>query len=166
MEYLKQEAAKFDVPDKWTKKVEDEKPVETFDIPSHLPEATCDLSTSSTGVDHILEDIVQAFDSWTQRIFMLESDLHRNLNIRIAIQDSLQKQVLDGMIKREDADELQHVLNLWTNLHRAYVCKRIGADFADQEILSHLLDLFNLKQISKSFVIRVTLELCRLKQED
>ena len=179
MEYLKQEAAKFHVPNKWMKKVEHEKLVETPEIPAQLQEAKCELvsldgdndctntSSSVNGVDHILEDIVQAFDSWTQRILTLETDLRRNSNIRRDIRDYLQKQVLDGLIKREDANELQCVVDLWTNLHRAYVCKQIGADFADQEILSHLLDLFNLKQISKSFVIRVALELlCRVKQED
>ena len=177
MEYLKQEAAKFHVPDKWMKKVEHEKPVETFEIPAQLQEAKCELvsldgdndctlTSSVNGVDHILEDIAQAFDSWTQRILTLETDLRRNSNIRRDIQDCLQKQVLDGLIKREDANELQYVVDLWTNLHRAYVCKKIGADFADHEILSHLLDLFNLKQISKSFVIRVALELCQVKQED
>ena len=123
-------------------------------------------SSSINGVDHILEDIVQALDSWTQRILVLETDLQRNSNIKRDIDDCLQRQVLDGLINLQDANELQDVLDLWTNLHRAYVCKQIGADFADQEILSHLLELFSLKQISKSFVIRIALELCRNKQED
>ena len=118
------------------------------------------------GVDHILEDIVQALDSWTQRILVLETDLRRNSNIKSDIVDCLQRQVLDGLIRREDAKELEYVLDLWTNLHRAYVCKQIGTEFSDREVLSHLLELFSLKQISKSFVIRVALELCQIKQED
>ena len=123
-------------------------------------------SRSISGVDHILEDIVQALDSWTQRILVLETDLQRNINIKRNISDCLQRHVLDGLIKQEDAKEFEYVLDLWTSLHRAYVCKQIGADFADQEVLSCLLELFSLKQISKKFVIRVALELCRVKQED
>ena len=118
------------------------------------------------GVDHILEDIVQALDLWTQRILVLETDLQRNLDIRGNVGDCLQRQVLDGLIKQQDANELQYVLDLWVNLHRAYMCKQIGAEFSDHEVLSHLLELFSLKQISKSFVIRVALELCRIKQEE
>ena len=122
------------------------------------------------GVDHILEDIVQALDTWSQRILMLETDLQRNTNIKTNIGNCLQKQVLDGLINRQDANELEYVLDLWTNLHRAYVCKQIGADFADQDILSFLLELFSLKQISKSFFLRVALELCHhrvaVKQEE
>ena len=171
---MKQEAAKFDVPENCKKKVEEEKPVETIDIPAQLQEPKCELDSldgdygstlssngnmSDAGVDHILEDIVQAFDSWTQRILLLETDLQRNHNIKRDIEDYMQRQVLDGLIKREDANELQYVLDLWINLHRAYVCKQIGANFANQHVLSHLLDLFSMKQISKSFVIRVALEL-------
>ena len=124
-------------------------------------------SNSISAVDHILEDIVQALDSWTQRILVLEIDLQRNSNIKNDITDCLQRQVLDGLIRREDAKEFEYVLDLWTNLHRAYSCKQIGADFADQDVLSYLLELFSLKQISKTFFIRVALELlCRVKQEE
>ena len=124
-------------------------------------------SRSISGVDHILEDIVQALDSWTQRILVLETDLQRNENIKRNISDCLQRQVLDGLIKQEDAKEFEYILDLWTNLHRAYICKQIGVDFADQEVLSYLLELFSLKQISKKFVIHVALEsLCRVKQEE
>ena len=68
---------------------------------------------------------------------------------------------LDGLIKEQDAYELQYVVDLWNNLHRSYACKKRGVDFADEEALENLLELFSLKQISKSFFIRVALELCR-----
>ena len=97
---------------------------------------------SSSGVDTVLEDIVQALNSWSRQIFAMETDLQRNLDVKRAVTDALQRQVLDGLIKQEDANELQYILNLWTNLHRAYSCKQIGADFADQEVLSNLLFIF------------------------
>ena len=118
-------------------------------------------SPSSSGVDIVLEDIVQALNSWTRHIFSLETDLERNLDVKRAVTDALQRQVLDGLIKQEDANELQFILNLWANLYRAYSCRQIGADSADQEVLSILLELYSLKQISKSFFIHITLELCR-----
>ena len=118
-------------------------------------------SRSSSGVDTVLEDIIHALNSWTRQIFALETDLQRNLDVKRAVTDALQRQVLDGLIKQEDANELQYILNLWTNLYRAYSCRQIGADFADQEVLSILLELYSLKQISKSFFIHITLELCQ-----
>ena len=116
--------------------------------------------------DYILGDIVQALDSWTHRIFLLETDLQRNTDIKRDIVDSLQRQVLDGLIKREDAKEIEYILDLWLNLYQQYKCRQIGLKFSEQEILSNLLDLFRLKQISKSFVIRVMLELHRSNDEN
>ena len=120
-------------------------------------------NSSRNDADIVLEDIVQALHSWTNRILVLEGDLRSNSNLKRSVTDCLQGQVLDGLIKQQDANELQYILNLWINLHRAYSCKQIGADFADQEVLSNLLELYSLKQISKSFFIRVALELCRVE---
>ena len=100
-------------------------------------------------------------DAWTGRVFTLDSDLQYTSNLKKNVTEYLQKQILDGLLKREDATELEYVLDLWTNLHRAYVCKQIGAEFADQSIFTYLLELFSLKQISKQFVIRILLEICR-----
>ena len=116
---------------------------------------------SSCDTDPILEDIIDALDLWTQKILVLETDLQQNSDIKKTIVDCLQRQVLDGLLKDQDAKELQYVLDLWGNLHRAYACRKCGVDFVDEEALTNLLELFSLKQISKSFFIRVALELCR-----
>ena len=138
----------------------------TTSINSTAADYASSINSSSSGEDHILDDIVRALDSWTQRIFTLETDLQRNTDIKRNIADCLQKQVLDGLIKREDANELEYILDLWANLHQAYVCKQIGIEFSIQEVLSNLLDLFNLKQIGKTFVIHVMLKLCLSKEEE
>ena len=116
--------------------------------------------------DIILDDIVHALDSWSDRIFALETDLQRNLDVKRSIVSSLQRQVLDGLIGREDAREIEYILDLWTNLHQAYMCKQIGVEFSFQDVLSNLLELFSLKQISKTFVIQVMLKLCLSKEEE
>ena len=116
--------------------------------------------------DHILDDIVLAIDSWSDRILALETDLQRNLDVKRNIVSSLQRQVLDGLISREDAKEIEYILDLWADLHQAYMCKQIGVEFSFQDVLSNLLELFSLKQISKSFVIRVMHKLCLPKEEE
>ena len=62
------------------------------------------MNVSRSGVDTVLEDIVQALNSWTRQIFSLETDLERNLDVKRAVTDALQRQVLDGLIKQEDAN--------------------------------------------------------------
>ena len=37
----------------------------------------------------------------------------------------------------------------------------MSADFSDQDVLTYLLELYSLKQISKKFFINIALELCR-----
>ena len=118
-------------------------------------------SRSSCDTDPVLEDIVNALDLWTQKILVLETDLQQNSDVKKTIVDCLQRQVLDGLLTEQDAKELQYVVDLWNKLRRSYACKKCGADFADEEALENLLELFSLKQISKSFFIRVALELCR-----
>ena len=120
-----------------------------------------DGSRSSCDTDPVLEDIVDALDLWTRKILVLETDLQKNSDVKNTIVNCLQRQVLDGLINEQDARELQYVVDLWYNLHRSYACKKCGADFADEEALANLLELFSLKQITKSFFIRVALELCR-----
>ena len=114
-------------------------------------------------VDLILDDITQALDSWTHRITVLENELRSNTNVKNNIIDSLQRQVWDGLISQGEADELKYILDLWTKLHSSYVCRQLGAEFSDREVIDTLLELFSLKQITKSFFIRITLQLCRLE---
>ena len=120
-----------------------------------------DGSQSSCNTDSVLEDIVDALHLWIRKILVLETDLQKNSDVKDTIVNCLQRQVLDGLINEQDARELQYVVDLWYNLHRSYACKKYGADFADEEALGNLLELFSLKQITKSFFIRVALELCR-----
>ena len=136
----------------------------TEDIASYSSSSnnsSTDNTVTEKQPDLILEDIVQALDAWTVHVFTLDSELQYTSNLKKNVTEYLQKQILDGLLKREDATELEYVLDLWTNLHRAYVCKQIGAEFADQSIFTYLLELFSLKQISKQFVIRILLEICR-----
>lgn len=123
------------------------------------------LDSSSTeeegGSDSILDEITRACESWTQRITALENELRRNKDVKEFIVEGLQRQVWDGLMTSEEASELRIVIESWTRLHASYSCKQLGAEYSDREIVDILLDLFALKQISKSFVTRIVLDLCR-----
>ena len=118
-------------------------------------------SSSSNSNENILEDIASAFDSWTSRIIDVESKLQKTQDIRKSVLQSLNRQVLDGLVSEQDSIELEYVVDLWLNLYRTYLCKCVGADFSDRDVLTYLIELYTLKQISKEFFIQVALQLCR-----
>ena len=111
--------------------------------------------------ESVLKDIVIALDSWTEKIIDVESRIKKTQDIRKSVLDSLNRQVLDGLISEQDSIELEYICDLWLNLYRSFLCKSSGADFADRDVLTYLLELYSLKQISKNFFINLALELCR-----
>ena len=54
-------------------------------------------------MDNVLSDIVIALDSWTERIIDAESRIKETQDIRKSVLDSLNRQVLDGLISEQDA---------------------------------------------------------------
>ena len=109
----------------------------------------------------ILEDISEALELWSQRIFDAETKIQGVTDLRQNIIDALQRQVLDGLISESDSFELEYVADLWIKLYKSFLCKCIGADFSDRDVLTYLLELFTLKQISKEFFMQVSLQLCQ-----
>ena len=112
-------------------------------------------------MDEALSDIVNALESWTNRIVDIESRIKEIQDIRKNVLDSLNPQVLDGLISEQDSIELEYACDLWINLYKTFLCKSTGADFSDRDVLTYLLELYSLKQISKKFFINIALELCR-----
>ena len=112
-------------------------------------------------MDEVLGDIVNALESWTDRIVDAESRIKKTQDIRKSVLDSLHRQVLDGLISEQDSIELEYTCDLWVNLYKTFLCKSSGADFSDRDVLTYLLELYSLKQISKKFFIDIALELCR-----
>ena len=78
---------------------------------------------------------------------------------------SLEGQVVDGLLKDSDFRELLYIADLWINLYKSFLCRCVGVEFKDRDVLDHLLELFSLKQISKEFFIRVSLQLCRAENK-
>ena len=110
---------------------------------------------------NVLMDIVIALNSWTAQIIDAESRIKKTLDIRKSVLDSLNRQVLDGLISEQDSIELEYICDLWINLYTSFLCTSSGAEFTDRDVLTYLLELYSLKQISKNFFINIALELCR-----
>ena len=112
-------------------------------------------------MESVLENIIDGLNSWTEKILDVEERLKKTKDIRQSVLNSLNRQVLDGFISEQDSIELEHTYDLWLNLYKSCLCKSAGADFADRDVLTYLLELYTLKQITKEFYISATLELCR-----
>ena len=107
----------------------------------------------------MLDDIISAVDSWAERIIDVESRLKKTKDIRKSVLDSLTRQVSDGFISGQDSKELGITCDLLVNLYKSFLCKTTGDDFSDRDVLTYLVELYSLKQISKRFFIDVEFEL-------
>ena len=60
-------------------------------------------------METVLKDIVIALDSWTEQIIDVESRIKKTQDIRKSVLDSLNCQVLDGLISEQDSIELEYM---------------------------------------------------------
>ena len=109
----------------------------------------------------MIPKIFDNLNARTERIVNVEECLKKSTDIRKSVVDSLNRQVLDGLISEQDSIELEYICDLWVNLYKSVLCKTVGADFSDRDVLTYLLELYTLDQISKKFFIDTALELCR-----
>ena len=115
------------------------------------------MSTSST----ILEDISQALENWSHHILDVETKVKRVTDFRETIVADLPRKIQDGVISEQDSLEFEYITDLWTNLYKSFLCRSAGADFADRDVITYLIELYGLKQISKELFVQIVLDLCR-----
>ena len=115
------------------------------------------MSTSST----ILEDISQALENWSHHILDVETKVKRVTDFQETIVADLHRKIQDGVISEQDSLEFEYVTDLWTNLYKSFLCRSAGADFADRDVITYLIELYGLKQISKELFVQIVLDLCR-----
>ena len=115
------------------------------------------MSTSST----ILEDISQALENWSHHILDVETKVKRVTDFRETIVADLHRKIQDGVISEQDSLEFEYVTDLWTNLYKSFLCRSAGADFVDRDVITYLIELYGLKQISKELFVQIVLDLCR-----
>ena len=112
-------------------------------------------------MESVLENIIDGLNLWTEKILDVEERLKKTTDLRKSVLDSLNRQVLDGLLSEQDSIELEYTCGLWLNLYKSFLCRTAGADFVDRDVLTYLLELYTLKQISKEFFIQVALQICK-----
>ena len=102
-----------------------------------------------------MKSILENFGKWTNRS---DSHLHHAASVNQSMKDLLQRQRLDGLISEQDARELEYVGDLWTKFIVSLHCKLSGCEFSDRDVLTYLVELYSLKQISKEQLIETALQ--------
>ena len=80
-------------------------------------------------------------------------------NFRQTIKESLRRQQLDGFLTAHNIAELQSIADLWTNLLNATSCYTVGCVFVKRNIITYLVELYSLRQITNSVFIETCLQL-------
>ena len=106
----------------------------------------------------VWQDIASALENWTQRILDVESRHSKSADFRQRIEESLIRQQKDGLLSYYDLDELRYVADLWKNLLDATSCYAVGCA-VKKDIITSLLDLHSLKQITSSVFVNACLKL-------
>ena len=117
-------------------------------------------------VSTILEDISQALEVWSHRILDVETKIKRVTDFRETLVGDLHRKVEGCIISEQDSVEFECITDLWLNLYKSFLCCSAGADFADRDVITYLLELYGLKQISKELCVRIVLELCRKNEQN
>ena len=117
------------------------------------------IYTTPTTSD-IWPNIADALDAWSQRILEVEVQ-HRTrcapFNQRVS--GALHRMQADGLLNRYDINEIQRVAELWSQLLSASSCYTLGGEFAKGDIITLLLELYSLHQISRDLVVDTCLRL-------
>lgn len=110
-------------------------------------------------VDDVWVTIAKALDNWTQRIVDTETRQSKCATFRQRIEESLHRMRGDGLLSHHDITELQYVADLWMQLTTAASCYTIGCTFAKRDVITLLLELYSLKQVTTDLFIEACLQL-------
>ena len=115
------------------------------------------VSTIDDGDDgddnDIWEGITDALDNWMERVLDAEARHSKTIDFTQRIEQSLTRQQQDGFLTYDELAKLRYITDLWQRLLHASSCYTIGCDFLKRDIITLLLDLHTIQQISASAFI-------------
>ena len=115
--------------------------------------------TPEVNQTNVWTDIEEALYRWTNQILDAESRYERTASFRENIEASLRRQQLDGFLNHHDISELRYIADLWTNLLNCISSYTIGCESARRDIITYLLELYELRQITDCLFIETCLRI-------
>ena len=122
------------------------------------------ICVGDTGVeerrqDDIWQIIADAANDWSRRIVDAECLHARSTDFRSNVESSLYRQQLDGFLSIHDVGELRYTTDLWVELLNSLSSYLVGCVFLKRNVISLLLKLYSVKQISEELFIETCLTL-------
>ena len=117
------------------------------------------VDTLNTKETDIWLDISNALESWTKRVLDAETQQSKSKQYQQVVEEALRRQQLDGLLSHHDYTELIYIASLWNNLLNTTSCFTLGCVGVKKDIISILLELYTLKQVTKHTFIEACLKL-------
>ena len=108
---------------------------------------------------NIWTNIEDALNNWSQRVLDAESQLNKSGTFHHQIEDSIRRLQLDGLLSSADITELRYIGEVWMKLMSAASSYGVGCKFAKRDIITYLLELHTLKQITNNLFIEICFKL-------
>ena len=104
-------------------------------------------------------DLEANFDDWMTKVLDDEAGRTRTTDVSKKINESLSRQLQDGLLSYYEYIDLEYIGRLWIRLLNSIHRYHLGCGCNKRDILSILLELFELKQIPESLFIESVLQL-------
>ena len=123
-----------------------------------------DISVGDTEIeerrqDDVWQNIADAAYDWSRRLVDAECLHARSTDFRSNVESSLYRQQLDGFLSIHDVSELRYTTDLWVELLNSLSSYLVGCVFLKRNVISLLLKLYSVKQISEELFIEICLKL-------
>ena len=120
----------------------------------------CHLTNQvNSSTQQVLQQVIELLNVFEQRIADSEFKIEKSKEIGQRIEDVLNRQLMDGLISYVDFLNLRHVKELWISTSAALSSYNLGCHIHKRKILTNLLDLFILKEISREVYVDFVIQL-------
>ena len=115
-----------------------------------------DLVTNIEVIDSST-DLITTFNEWMSKV--LDNEAGKTSDLKKKITESLSRQLEDGLISYHEYVDMQYIGGIWIKLLLLIKSYNLGCTSIKKDIASLLVELFELKQISKNLLIETILQL-------
>ena len=105
----------------------------------------------------VIEDLNTKFNTGMRNV--LDNEAGRTSDLKKKINESLSRQLQDGLLSHYEYVDLEYIGGIWLKLLMLINSYNLGCVSIKKDITSSLLELFELKQIPRSLLIKTILQL-------
>ena len=109
--------------------------------------------------NYIWQNIANAAYNWSYRIVDAERLHAKSTDFRSDMENSIYRLQLDGLLSTHDVSELRYITDQWVELLNSLSSYLMGCVFLKKNIISSLLKLYSMKQLSEEIFIDTCLKL-------